>query len=311
MFSPNAKVIADLREGIKEGKYKLPFFADFAGMKPEEAHATWDLMLSEESTTKVMIDTMEADGFDKYQDQILNYTFIEMQPSQQYRDAGSGGGIMTDWDLMSNVEGLYAAGGSMFSPQDHSYCAATGRYAGRKAAAFAKKTTAGEICRAQVDAEKERCLAPTKNATGMDWKELNFGINRVMQYFASEHKNETLLNMGLEEIDRIEKNAVPQLSATDPHKLMRALEDLCILDSAKIVMNAMKERRTTSMKLRIEREDFPETDPEEEKHYLAQYLKDGELHFERIPIRYWGDLKEQYEAHNQDYTGVYDYGKEE
>ena len=33
-----------------------------------------------------------------------------MQPSQQYRDAGSGGGIMTDWDLMSNVEGLYAAG---------------------------------------------------------------------------------------------------------------------------------------------------------------------------------------------------------
>ena len=311
MFSPNAKVIADLREGIKEGKYKLPFFADFAGMKPEEAHATWDLMLSEESTTKVMIDTMEADGFDKYQDQILNYTFIEMQPSQQYRDAGSGGGIMTDWDLMSNVEGLYAAGGSMFSPQDHSYCAATGRYAGRKAAAFAKKTTAGEICRAQVDAEKERCLAPTKNATGMDWKELNFGINRVMQYFASEHKNETLLNMGLEEIDRIEKNAVPQLSATDPHKLMRALEDLCILDSAKIVMNAMKERRTTSMKLRIEREDFPQTDPEEEKHYLAQYLKDGELCFERIPIRYWGDLKEQYEAHNQDYTGVYDYGKEE
>ena len=311
MFSPNAKVIADLREGIKTGKYKLPFFADFAGTKPEEAHATWDLMLTEESTTKVMVDTMEQDGFDKHKDQILNYTFIEMQPSQQYRDAGSGGGIMTDWDLMSNVEGLYAAGGSMFSPQDHSYCAATGRYAGRKAAAFAKKTTPGEICREQVDAEKARCLAPTKNETGIDWKEMNFGINRVMQYFASEFKNETLLNMGLEEIDRIEKNAVPQLSATDPHKLMRTLEDLFILDSAKIVMNAMKERRLTSPKLRIERTDYPNNDPEEEKHYLAQYLKDGELHFERIPTRYWGDLKEGYEAHNQDYTGVYDYGKEE
>ena len=311
MFSPNAKVIADLREGIKTGKYKLPFFADFAGTKPEEAHATWDLMLTEESTTKVMVDTMEQDGFDKHKDQILNYTFIEMQPSQQYRDAGSGGGIMTDWDLMSNVEGLYAAGGSMFSPQDHSYCAATGRYAGRKAAAFAKKTTPGEICREQVDAEKARCLAPTKNATGIDWKEMNFGINRVMQYFASEFKNENLLNMGLDEIDRIEKNSVPQLSATDPHKLMRALEDLFILDSAKIVMNAMKERRLTSPKLRIERTDYPNNDPEEEKHYLAQYLKDGELHFERIPTRYWGDLKEGYEAHNQDYTGVYDYGKEE
>ena len=305
MFSPNAKVIADLREGIKEGKYKLPFFASFADMKPEEAHATWDLMLRQESTTQIMVDTMEADGFDKHKDQILNYTFIEMQPSPQYRDAGSGGGIMTDWDLMTNVEGLYAAGGSMFSPQDHSYCAATGRYAGRKAAAFAKKAAPIEIDRAQVDAEKERVLAPTKNATGVDWKELNFGINRVMQYFASEHKNEYLLNMGLDEIARIEKNAVPKLSAPDPHKLCRALEDLNILDSAKIVMNAMKERKLTSPKLRLEREDYPNGDPEEEKNYLAQYLVDGKLVFERIPIRYWGNMKEEYEAHNQDYTGVY------
>ena len=305
MFSPNAKVIKDLREGIRTGKYKLPFFADFAGMKPDEAHATWDLMLREESTTQVMVDTMEADGFDKHKDQILNYTFIEFQPSQQYRDAGSGGGIMTDWNLMTNVEGLYAAGSSMFSPQDHSYCAATGRYAGRKAAAFSKTFTAGEICRAQVDAEKERVLAPTKNAVGIDWKELNFGVNRVMQYFAGEFKNETLLNMGLEELERIERNAVPQLSAPDPHKLMRALEDLNIIDSAKIVLNSMKERKLSSPKLRIERTDYPDNDPEEENNYLVQYLSDGKVCFERVPLRYWGNMKEQYEAHNPDYSGVF------
>ena len=305
MFSPNAKVIADLRAGIRDGRYALPFYGDFAGMKPEEAHATWDLMLGQESTTRIMIDTMEADGFDKHRDQVLNYTFIEMQPSLQYRDAAGGGGIMIDWDLMTNVEGLYAAGMSTFSPGDHSYAAATGRYAGRKAAALAKKLGQGAVSRAQIDAEKERVLAPTKRSGGIDWKELNFGLNRVMQYFAGEFKNETLLNMALEEIGRIEQNAVPQLCAPDPHKLMRALEDLSIIEYAKIILNAMRERRCSSPKLGFERLDYPEADPEEVKNYLALHQEDGKVCFERIPIRYWGNMKEQYEAHNPDYAGVY------
>jgi succinate dehydrogenase/fumarate reductase flavoprotein subunit len=305
MFSPSMKIINNLREGIKSGEYALPFYGDFAGMKPEEAHATWDLMLGQESTTKVIIDTMEADGFDKSRDQVLNYTFIEAQPSQQYRDPAGGGGIMTDWDLMTNVEGLYAAGMSTFSPGDHSYAAATGRYAGRKAAALAKRLGQGAVSRAQIDAEKERVLAPTRRSTGIDWKELNFGLNRVMQYFAGEFKNETLLNMALEEIGRIETNAVPQLCAPDPHKLMRSLEDLSIIEYAKIILNAMRERRCSSPRLRIERQDYPERDPEEEKTYLALHLADGKVCFERIPIRYWGNMKEEYEAHNPDYAGVY------
>ena len=305
MFLPSMKTMMNLREGIRSGRYALPFFGDFAAMKPEEAHATWDLMLTQESTTKIIVKTMEEGGFDKHRDQILNYTFIEAQPSQQYRDPASGGGIMTDWNLMTNVEGLYAAGMSTFSPGDHSYAAATGRYAGRKAAALAKKLGQGEVCRGQIDAEKERVLAPTKRVGGIDWKELNYGVNRVMQYFAGEYKNETLLNMGLEELDRIERNAVPQLFAPDPHKLMRALEDLSILEYARIILSAMKERRFSSPRLGLERQDYPARDPEEEKHYLALHQENGEIRFERIPIRYWGNMKEQYELHNPDYAGVY------
>ena len=41
------------------------------------------------------------------------------------------------------------------------------------------------------------------------------------------------------------------------------------------------------------------------KHYLTLRQEDGEIKFDRIPIRFWGNMKEQYEAHNQDYTGVY------
>ena len=305
MFSNQADIIANLRKGIKEGKYKLPFYGDFAGMKPEESNATWNMMLSEESTTKVMVNTMTADGFDIHRDQVMNYTFIEAQPQAQYRDCARGGGIVTDWNLKSSVDGLYAAGTAMFSPGDHSYAASTGRYAGRKAAAYAKATEAGEICRAQVDKEKERVLAPTKRSDGIEWKELNNGLCRVMQYFVSEFKNETMLNLALEEIQRLEENAVPQLYALDPHKLMRALEDLNLIEHAKIVIQAMKERKLSNPALGIERLDYPENDEEDANNYLLIKLAEDGVKFERLPLQSWGNMKEQYEAHNQDYTGVY------
>ena len=109
----------------------------------------------------------------------------------------------------------------------------------------------------------------------------------------------------LEEIKRIEENAVPQLFAMDPHKLMRSIEDLTVIEDAKIIINAMKERRLTNGALGVQRLDYPESNEEEMKHYLTLRQEDGEIKFDRIPIRFWGNMKEQYEAHNQDYTGVY------
>ena len=305
MFSTSAQIINAIRDGVKSGKYKLPFYGDFAGMKPEEANATWNLMLNEESTTKIMVKTMTEGGFDYKRDQIMNYTLIEFQPSQQYRDTTRGGGLMVDWDLKTTLDGLYAAGTTMFSPGDHSYAAATGRYAGRKAAAYAKGVEAGKVCRDQIDAEKERVLAPTKRDGGIEWKELHNGLCRVMQYYAGEFRSEELLDLGLEELARIRQYALPRLYAVDPHKLMRSLEDLSMMDYAEIILRAMKERKLTSPALRIDRLDYPENDPAEENSYLTLRLEDGEVKFKRVPIRYWGNMKEQYEAHNPDYTGVY------
>jgi len=67
----------------------------------------------------------------------------------------------------------------------------------------------------------------------------------------------------------------------------------------------VKERRLTSPALGVERLDYPNEDPEELKNYLTLRQENGEVKFERLPIRFWGNMKEQYEAHNQDYTGVW------
>jgi hypothetical protein len=51
--------------------------------------------------------------------------------------------------------------------------------------------------------------------------------------------------------------------------------------------------------------DYPDNDPEDMKYFLAMKQVDGKTVFERVPLQYWGNMKEQYEAHNPDYDGVY------
>ena len=306
MFSNQADLVAKVRADIGEGKYDLPLYGDFAGMKPEESNATWNLMLTEESTTKVMVQTMTNDGFDINRDQIMSYNYIEFQPHKQLLEPAKSGGPLVDWDLKTTVDGLYVAGTAMFSPEDHSFCAATGRYAGRKAAAYAKGIEQGSISREQIDAEKERVLAPAARTGGIEWKELQNGLCRAMQYFASEWRSESLLKMCLGEIARIEENAVPQLYALDPHKLLRSIEVLSLIDYAKIMLNAMLERKFSEPALGLTRMDYPERDEEESNKYLTLRLdEEGNIVFDKLPIRFWGNMKEQYEAHNPDYTGMY------
>jgi succinate dehydrogenase/fumarate reductase flavoprotein subunit len=307
LFPANRDVVKRIRDGIEAGEFQLPIYGDSAGMKPEEAHATWDLTLSEESGGRAMVKSMRESGFDPGRDQILNYTYMELQPTEQFRN-GRGAGVLVDWDLKTTLEGLYAAGTSAFFCGDHSchaLCASNGRYAGRKAAAYVKGAEARSLCREQIDREKARVLAPAQREEGIDWKELHFALNRIMQYYVGGYRSERLFDLALEEIRQLEEYAVPRLCAPDPHKLMRSLEDLSLIQHAKIAIQAMKERRLTARELCVQRLDYPESDPEELKNYLLLRQEDGETKFSRLPIRFWGNMKEEYEKHNPDYAGVY------
>jgi succinate dehydrogenase/fumarate reductase flavoprotein subunit len=215
-----------------------------------------------------------------------------------------GGGLVIDWDLSTTLEGLYAAGTQLFSPGDHSFAAATGRYAGRKAAAFALNANGPVTSREQIAREKARIYAPIRRSDGMDWKELHAGIARTMQYFCSEYKTESLFKMGLDSLREIEEKWVPTLCARDPHKLMRSLEDLSILTHAQIILHASLARKASSQFLDFRRIDYPELDPPEWHKLVTVKQSDGKVQAGERPIGYWGNLKENYEAHNRDYAGV-------
>ncbi|MBN2239177.1 MAG: FAD-binding protein [Dehalococcoidales bacterium] len=291
-------------QGIQSGEYALPFWGDFAGMPEIEQDVTWKLMLGEESTTKIIIDTYNKSGFDTRKHQLMNYQFLEGQMPPQFRNAAHAG-PMVDWDMRTNIEGLYVAGEGTFAPGDHSFAAATGRYAGRKAASYATQVGLVDYSMDQMRLEKERVYAPIKRTSGMEWKELHAGISRVMQYFCSEYKTEHLLNLGLQGLQEIQEEYVPKLFALDPHKLMRSLEDLNLLTHGQIMINASLARKASSMPLGFFRIDYPEIDPPEWKKFITVSQENNKVKTKDYALNYFGNLKENYEAHNKDYQGVW------
>ncbi len=300
---PSPQVEEAIRKGILSGEYALPFYGDFPGMPDVERRATWKLMLGEESTTKIIMDTLNKAGYDESRDLLQSYKFIEGNSLPQWGEAS--GGVVVDWDLKTTLDGLYAAGMQMFCPEDHSHAASTGRYAGRKAAAYARQVGPSKVSREQIDREKARVYAPVKRTDGMEWKELHAGIARAMQYYVSEFKTESLLNMGLGTLSKIEKESVPQLFALDPHKLMRSLEDTSLLTYAQIIIQAMLARKASSVPLNFRRIDYPTLDPPEWRKFLTIKLENGKVKTGDLPLAFWGDMKKEYEARNKDYAGVY------
>jgi len=303
-MGPPPEVRNSIRKGIFKGEWALPFYGDFPAMPDIERRVTWDLMLGQESTTKIITSTYERAGFDPQKHLLQNYAFIEGETHSQWRTP-RGSGPVIDWNLKSTLDGLYAAGEQLFSHGDHSFAASTGRYAGRKAADYSREVNESRISKEQIAREKARIYAPIKRTNGIEWKELNAGIARTMQYYSSEFKTESLLNLGLETLKEIEQEFVPRLYALDPHKLMRSIEDLSMLAHAQMILSASLARKASSAPLNFHRIDYPELDPPEWNKYVTIKLENGKVQSGELPLNYWGDMKANYEAHNKDYTGVY------
>jgi succinate dehydrogenase/fumarate reductase flavoprotein subunit len=307
----NGKTIKDgsaNREAVLKGELALPFWGDFPGMSEGWRKINWDLGYREESTALAMRRCFEAAGYDPTKDLMMNHTLIEGTSPAHFRSPdsmNSRGGVVVDWNLRTTLEGLYAAGEQMYSPGDHSYAASTGRYAGRKAAAYASQANPPAISRDQITREKTRVYAPIKRKEGIEWRELHAGISRMMQYFCSEYKTEKLLKMGLDALNEIERDFLPKLYALDPHKLIRSLEDLSILGFSQLIIQGSLARKASSQYLSFQRIDYPQMDPPEWRKFITLKQVNGRLKVGELPLAYWGDLKENYQAHNKDYRGVY------
>ena len=78
---------------------------------------------------------------------------------------------------------------------------------------------------------------------------------------------------------------------------------LDILEVAKLILNACLMRESSSAPLCFERSDFPEVDPENDKHFITIRMENGKPVKGIVEHDYFGNLKEEYEKRNQDYIG--------
>jgi len=295
---------AGVEEMVAKGEVTLPIYADLTVMPEDERRVIWGLMVGEESRSKVTLKYYTEAGFDPAKDMLEGYQ-VRMSGNDHVAATGRrvgrmvrAGGLVVDWDLKTTLEGLYAAGNSLFAHGAHPEAAATGKYAGRKAAENALRIAdVSSITREQVEIEKRRVYGPTQRKYGIEWKELNQGINKVMQFYCGDPKEEKVMKLGLQLLDDISEEIAANSFATDPHKLARTLEVMDILTFSKLIINACLARKASSRLLGFSRWDYPEVEPKEWHKFITVRQKDGKVAVGEIPIGFWGDIKKNYEAH--------------
>ena len=288
---------SDLPELIARGEFVLPLYADLPNMPELERRAIYGLMVGNEGCTRYGIyDVYTKAGFDPDKDMPQatvmppdQYTFRPWwmgMPVRHWRDLGSGGGLVFNWDLKSNLDGLYIAG-MQGARGDHSQAATTGRYAGRKATEYARTIDMPVIDQKQVDTEKARVYAPVTRKKGMGWKELKAGLCRIMQDYCGEYKSEGTLKMGLMYLKSISESEADSVSARNPHELARSLECLTHITLGEMILHASLARKASNSKLGFKRIDYPEMDPPEWEKLVTIRLENSEVKVGEKPLRWW------------------------
>ena len=300
----------DFDELIKRG-YQLPFYADLSKMPELERKVIWGMMVGQEAKTNVPIYKNYTDrGFDPVKHRLQSYgtgwqsaSFLD----QERQFFGAPGGIMHDWDLKTNIDGIYACGDALFASDCAGAACASGHYAGRKAADYAKDTVHYTYDSKLIDEEEKRLYAPLYKKDGISWKELNMAISKCMQNYCGGIKNDSLLKQGLDLLNQYEKEYIPQLSCTNPHDLMRIHEVLDILTVSQLVIHACLNRKCSNTSLNFERNDYKEINPEWNKKHIVISNNQGVIHTRDVDLDYYGNLKEEYEKRNQDYIKEQNY----
>lgn len=291
-------------ELMKRG-YQLPFYADLSRMPEMERKVIWGMMVGQEAKTNVpILKNYTERGFDPTKHALQSYGSGWQSASflpQERQFFGAPGGIMHDWDLKTNIDGIYAAGDQLFASDCAGHACATGHYAGRKAADYAASVELQDIDTRDVDAERERLYAPMYRSEGVTWKELNQAIAKAMQNYCGGVKCRDLMLEGLDLLKTYREEIVSQLYCFNPHDLMRTHEVLDILDVSEMVLHACLMRESSSKPLCFERSDFPELDPERDRHFITIRQEDGKPVRGVVEHDYFGDLKAEYEKRNRDY----------
>lgn len=278
------------RPDLDNPKYIRPFYTDFSIMPWYERLAIFSMMVPHEGRGLIPVyHNFLQHGFDPEKDMLQHYPggFSGeggIRPANWL--APRGGGVHVDWNGMSTLPRMFAAGYQVHGGGNFAMASTNGRYAGRHAARFAKGATLPGIERKQVEVEKARVYFPLlpKRGGGMDWKEFNAGVCKVNNFYCVD-RNTELLKIGLKWMDEILENEALDVHARHPRELMRVLEIFNIITCSQMIMESVKAPRV------------------EPKHWRTIKQDGGDVKLGKMPWDYAGgslaEIKAAYNAHNE------------
>ena len=261
-------LISDLPERIRNGEYELPLWADLPSMPESERRSIWGMMIGNEGKTRYTIfDLYTRSGFNPDKDMLMApiqtpegyLTGGWFQGEPQYAKAwrsesfGMQGEPAVDWQLMTNIPGLFCAGAAS-GLEGSSFACSSGFYAGERAAEFAKRNPAAEVDEVQMEAERSRVYAPVRRCgdenANISWKELWSGETRVMQQCCADFMTDSILEQGLLWMDSIRNDEGKRTYARNPHELARVLEVETRMTVGEMFMQACRVKlKTDKMEL--------------------------------------------------------------
>lgn len=295
-------------ERIRRGEYKMPFYADLTELPRYEREGIFGLMLGNEGRTRIPVVRYLAEaGFDPALDMLqANITPPEVYETNQpfwfncsIDNAAGGranvrapmmvnyGGVVVDWDLKSSLDGLYAVGEQAAGVEGAATAAAMGRYCGRVVARAVSGMEAPIASERQIAEEMARVYAPLENAGGYGWKEVQYGLCRIMQDYAGAIITKEIMELGLWYLQSVRENELGRIRVSNPHELSRALDCGVRLEAGEIILHNSLARNYSSCEFGFERMDRPENIPPEKDGFVAVWQEAGEVRSKKLPLNYW------------------------
>jgi len=187
---------------------------------------------------------------------------IEMHISEiGFCSGHSASGVFVDDFARTTVPGLYAAGDMASVPHNYMLGAFTnGSVAGIDAMEFADNHDFADFDAADVAAERERVMAPTKREDGIPPNQIEYKTRRLVNDYLQPPKVTRKYELGARRLAEVRQDAEGHMIARNAHELLRALEAQSILDCADMAVHASLFREESRWGLYHLRTDFPEKD---------------------------------------------------
>lgn len=199
---------------------------------------------------------------------------IEMHISEiGFCSGHSASGVFVDERARTSVAGLYAAGDMANVPHNYMLGAFTnGAFAGLDAADYIKDVDFAEFDQGEVEAERNRVMAPTKRDDGIPPNQIEFKTRRLVNDYLQPPKVTAKMETAQRRFAEVRDDMENAMYVQNAHELMRSLEASTIMDCAEMAASASLYRTESRWGLYHNRVEYEKDD---ENWFCHTLLKKG------------------------------------